>query len=368
MLIVLDANALFGDPRMLREPASSVLELLSPAGATLVFSPVVLGELKRQHVDEVQQLALEIQTRLRRLGRHAAVSVDEMSTQVAGFTQQAEKRWDDRVDEILSHPRVRLDQWPEVDAERMVQRELARRRLFVDEVPGTIGHRDTVIWLGVVALATRSPGAQIVLVTADKGFLEGKRLHKDLLEDLAAAGVDAAAVRHLNSLAALKALLEQHVKQTEKLGWRRASIAELIYDTLHSLDRGEFVPTWNPRDGGYEEPRFDVGLSRAVDDWSIEYIEGPTSLEVEHAPLGVDSLACSFIAELRFSGFMEKSEWYTDDHEGIELWDANWNDYYVAVEAQRTLRFELTLWIDDEAEDVGVDEIDSVTVQFDIGH
>lgn len=56
---------------MLREPASSVLELLYPAGATLVFSPVVLGELKRQHVDEVGQLALEIQTRLRRKHRPA---------------------------------------------------------------------------------------------------------------------------------------------------------------------------------------------------------------------------------------------------------------------------------------------------------
>lgn len=41
MRIVFDTNVLFDDPVMVRDAASRVLDLLGPARATLVFSPVV---------------------------------------------------------------------------------------------------------------------------------------------------------------------------------------------------------------------------------------------------------------------------------------------------------------------------------------
>ncbi|MCW2772836.1 MAG: hypothetical protein JWN91_1162 [Nocardioides sp.] len=56
MRIVLDSNALFDDPVMVRTVSKKVLALLVPARATLVFSPIVLRELDRQRRDGVEGL------------------------------------------------------------------------------------------------------------------------------------------------------------------------------------------------------------------------------------------------------------------------------------------------------------------------
>jgi hypothetical protein len=69
-----------------------------------------------------------------------------------------------------------------------VKRELDYRRPFLRKEVGTIGHRDTVIWLGLVELAKSFPGDTIFFVTNDDGFKENKKLHPELIAEIETAG------------------------------------------------------------------------------------------------------------------------------------------------------------------------------------
>lgn len=59
--------------------------------------------------------------------------------------------------------------WPEAPLRPLVERELARRRPFLDMKDGTVGQRDAVIWLGLLDLAVSRPGDEIVFLTSDRG-------------------------------------------------------------------------------------------------------------------------------------------------------------------------------------------------------
>jgi hypothetical protein len=55
---------------------------------------------------------------------------------------------------------------------------------------------------------------------------------------------------------------------------------------------------------------------------------------------------------------MDKIDWYSGDYADVELWDANWNDRYVNIEAERKLRMTARVYIGEEDE---VSFVDSVT-------
>lgn len=177
MRVVLDTNALFDDPVMVRAVSKKVLELLVPARATMVFSPVVLGELNRQRRDDVEDLRAPIRSRVKKLAAFAGVDPAALLTEAQVMVDAADDRWTSRWNEILAGDNVEVGAWPEVDSQQMTERELGRRRPFMHKDPGTIGHRDTLIWLGVVELARDDPDDDIIFVTADKGFLDGTDLH-----------------------------------------------------------------------------------------------------------------------------------------------------------------------------------------------
>lgn len=364
MYIVLDTNALFDDPPMIRGTSKRVLELLEPTQAVLVLSPIVIEEMKRRRSDDVRDLSRGIRNQIKKLGSRAGSTVDAITSEVNTIAAQAQTRYQERLDEILAMPGVVLGSWPEVTTEEMVRRELARKRPFMDKDKGTVGHRDTAIWLGVVELAAKHEDEQIVLVTADKGFLQGGHLHPDLEADLEDAGLAKDSVRTLNSLVAVEQLLEDAANKIVK--WRNALVAEAVYEYLHDLASDVLIPGWDPRDGGYDDPQFDVGLPTSVDAWTTDNIDGPNELDIDAVPPGTSSLTCTFTAEFQFSGFMDKFEWFSNEPVGVDLWDGDWNDHYVAVEASRSLKFVVAIDVDEEAEDIYVDKI--VSVEVDSSH
>jgi hypothetical protein len=349
VLVVLDSNVLFDDPVMVRETASEVLKLLSPAGAILVFSPVVVAELKRHRLDAIRDLGAEADSRVKRLSRLAGVSAAEALHDTNTMRSAAAARLDARWNEILNQDCVDLASWPAIDVREMVQRELERRRPFMDKEPGTIGHRDTVIWLGVLELAEHEPADDVVFVTADKGFLASSTLHPHLVEDLCERGLERQ-VEHLPSLQALVVKLREAMESTGWESWRKPKVVDAIAEELSRLDASEFTPHWDAREGDVASPRFDLGLPVGTGDWTLTHIDGPTELTIHDAPYEATEVACTFVAEVGLSGFMEKYEWYSDDHPEVELWDADWSDHVVSIETFQRVRFRAEVAIDDVEE------------------
>lgn len=355
MRIVIDSNALFDDPVMVRAVSKKVLALLVPARATLAFSPVVLGELDRQRRDDVEDLHAPIRSRVKKLAAFAGVDPVGLLTATQLIVDAADDRWTSRWNQILGDDNVEVGAWPEVDSQQMTKRELGRRRPFMDKDPGTIGHRDTLIWLGVVELARDDPDDDIIFVTADKGFLDGTDLHPHLIEDLDAVG-GRHTVTCVNSMHALVAELQKATETSGWEGWREPRIAELLYEEIQQLGAYDFAEHWDVRDGGTAAPTFDVGLPFTGHDWDLSNVDGPQDLEIEDAEFGSDALTCTFFIDIFLSGFMDKFEWYSDDHPAVELWDADWNDHVVSVEATRRVRLRARFEIDDNEEVAYFDE------------
>lgn len=355
MRVVLDTNALFDDPVMVRDAAKRVLELLYPARATLIFSPIVLGELNRQRRDDVEDLHAPTRGRIRKIAALAGVDASALLAQTQTLVDAADDRWTSRWNEIIAEDSVEIGSWPEANPKQMVERELSRRRPFMDKDPGTVGHRDTLIWLGIVELAREDPDDEILFVTADKGFLAGSELHPHLVEDLEQAGA-----RHtvtcLRSLPALVAALQKETETSGWDAWREPRVAELLYDEIQALGAHDFAEHWDERDGGTAPPTFDVGLPSTAHDWALNITDGPQDLRLEEAPFGADELICSFVLDIHLSGFMDKFEWYSDDHPEVDLWDADWNDHVVSVEASKRVRFRARFEIDDNEEVAYFDE------------
>jgi hypothetical protein len=344
--IMLDSNALHGDPVMVREPARRVFQLLGPARATLVFSPVVLAELERQRAEDIADLKETIISRLKKLDRLAGSSAAQDLTDITLTAVAASTRWRERWDEILADPHVVLAKWPVIDAKSMAERELSRRRPFMDKEAGTIGHRDTLIWLAVVELARAEPNEDIVLVTADKGFLGREGLHPDLLADLSEDDLQ----EHVAVLGSLSELVNLLIESDtgEWSDWRAAAIANVLATELATLQANDFTPYFDAREGDTEAPTFDLGLPSTGHDWTLDYIDGPSDLQIETTGYGASSTQCSFVVELSLSGFMDKWDWYGGEHPNVELWDANWNEHLVAIEANLRVTFKALARVDDD--------------------
>lgn len=93
-------------------------------------------------------------------------------------------------------------------------------------------------------------------------------------------------------------------------------------------------------------------------DWVLSHVDGPHDLYIEEAAFVSDqSLECTFVVELLLSGFMDKGDWYADDHPQVDLWDADWNEHLVSVEAHKRVTFRASITVDDLREQAGVIEL-----------
>lgn len=357
MLIVYpDTNAIFSDSLLTSEPSVELLAALSPGAAELHVSPVVVAEAARHHRDRVAEDSDGLRARLDRLGRLAGVdsaaAVAATDTLAGAATAAAARRWD----EILAMPGVVGLPWPDVPLRALVERELARRRPFLDVKDGTVGQRDAVIWLGLLELAVSRPGDDIVFLTADGGFLDGKRLHPDLVEDLTALGA-ASVPRILRSLHAVRPLVDAAAASArasaadgpapdaggDEGAWRRAAVVEAVHDFCQSLPDLAWIPEHDPRDGGLEPPLYDADLPPQLTEAHVVEVAGPLRTVVEDDPARAGASLARFVASLYFDGFVDKSDWNAGEVHGVDLWDADWNDHVVNVVAGRELHFEASV-------------------------
>lgn len=351
LIVFPDTNALFGDPLLSAEAGRALLGSLQPGVAEMHISPVVIGELARQRTEQVRTEADAVRTRLEKLahlaGSDPRTAIDAAEVLATEALQSGDRRWD----EITAAPAVVAMPWPQTPLRDLVERELARRRPYIDKKDGSIGQRDTVIWLGLLALAVDRPSDDLLFVTADKGFLDGNALHPDLLDDLRAAGV-AKPPKVLKSLEAAKELVSDAVARSvapepapdanaalDAAAWRRATVVEAAHEFCQALADLPWIPEFDPRDGGDEPPPYDADLPSQLTEVHVLQTEGPLDTNVNGQVDSNGNMEVTFDVAVYFDGFIDKADWYADDIDGVELWDGDWNDYVVNVTAARRLTF-----------------------------
>jgi hypothetical protein len=367
ILVSLDANALYGDPLLLKPFCQRLLAHAGAGVCEVHMSPVVLAELDRRLAADMGGEHDAVETRIRTVGDRYQVPVTEMLSELDALRSAARDRVDARREELRTAPGFFVQPWPEESVPSVVERELARRRPFLDiEKVGTIGHRDTIIWLGTVQLADERPDDDVIFVTKDKGFLEKDDLHHHLREDLEQVGVTAARVRRMPDIYSVVNFLDTAAAEVvdKRRAAARAAIRQALHEYTEELAKDvQWGWEWDPRDGGRSEPSLDADLPEDMEEVTVDYVE--TQLEVTITPDNPESgqpVECKHRVQISFTGFMAKSDWFSEDYHGIELWDSDFNDHYVVVAAHRVLELTTKVTYDPDADAADVDELVSSRV------
>ncbi len=297
----------------------------------------------------------------------------QLRVQLQDFVAKAEALIGRRYQELVEDGGVFIQPWPAYSGEEIVKRELDCRRPFLRKDVGTIGHRDTVIWLGLVELAKSFPDDIIFFITNDDGFKEKRKLHPELIAELAAAGVD---VDHIQLYSQVHPVLEylstveladededaeDDRSDAPDLATWRAAITQALGEYNETLNELNWTRTPS-HDGDWYEPDWDIGLPKALEDAEVLAIDGPFEVLIDAGHVTLDEpVTCTHQVTLTISGFMTKWDWYdVEDDASVYLVDGDWNDHYVVVEAAPTIKVTTKVIYDSLTGEASVEDLEAV--------
>jgi hypothetical protein len=324
------------------EVGKRVQKILKSGTVELRLSPVVLAELTRRAEEELQAGRTEAASAIERATRAARTDTRKLLAKSDALFDKIKVGISDQINELLAIDGVALEDWPTLSAQEVGERELARLRPFMQKPVGTIGHRDALIWAGIIesiASLVEEEGDFAIFVSKDEGFRteKGNDLHPDLQKD---------------------------VNETFD---GKFELVPSLFDALTIIDLHEEAITRRVANIRNALSAFVNEISYKPWDWPDT--ELPAELENPQL-IGGDYLGgevigdgnpaiCKFEALVQIEGAMLKDQWYLDSGSDLQLWDGEINDHYMSVFVERVVEFEVEVDLD---EDGAVDYIQTTQV------
>ena len=200
MIFVLDTSELHDEKRL----DGNLLRLFLLAKALtkqrVCLPAVVIDEHLRASRDAMERSVAAIERDLRVLSRYWG----RLDLRLPTLDHEYEK-WRSSIADRLRAAGVEVLPYPTTSHESIAARDLKRRKPFSESGKG---YRDALIWESVLDLAATSD-EQIVFVTSNsKDFADGEALHRDLVSDLDARGLQG----RVSLALGLSSALEKHLK------------------------------------------------------------------------------------------------------------------------------------------------------------
>jgi len=321
LTIVLDANPIHADPWLTSPPGMRLRELARTGACRVVVPEVVRQELHRQQ----REAARESHAKLVKDGEAmAGIGVDV--TQTSDHLAETFRRFDADIDrafaELLNFEGVASEPVPEVPAADILERDLGRRRPFMEvkrkDKRLSVGFRDTLIWETVLAILDPARGYDKVLfVTADGGFLtdDARSIHPDLLADLDKRDFDRDRLVSIKNVYQANAFIENKAVQVGRV----TAATEALYELV-----GQDVSMQMTNGGDYDYPDF---VKFAVPPLEGAYISDiDQTSEFEFSGNG-DSVMATAEATVYVEGAVFKGDWYMDEVDSVEV-GSELNEHY----------------------------------------
>lgn len=338
LVVILDTNALYGRKPFTQANSALLLALSEFGHVRLVVPEVVLLELSRQWVEEVQANSAAARTGVKKLNEALVdVEVGLVALDLPGPDRSV---YYDYAEKLFHAKRAEVPPPPEVSVRDLLAKEIEVRKPFSRQ--GT-GFRDALIWETVreVCDGLEDPGTQVVFVTNNhKDFCDrkGGSLHADLRQDLPDGqrfGI-ASSLHHLLEHEAVLPLVKTfRVLEQTFTPKRLEELVDRAISDLHGVDvevaLGVYVG-----DGMYEVP-IDTGIDSATFD-EIMHEEDTIASEIYRAGDEL-TIRVTVDADCSFDGFVDKAEYFLYDEETRYSLLEDWNDYVFRVSARRRLRF-----------------------------
>lgn len=344
MLVIFpDANALHRNPYFKGKIAEDLLREVDLGDTELQFSPVVLKELQRQEMDDVRDVLAAVKNTVRKKSRGSSAKMIDVVDRVDRALEMTRQEIDEQFAEVAQREHVVITSWPAISSRELGERELERRRPFLEVQTGgksaTVGHRDALIWEGVRESVRRGAQDQVlILVSNDKGFWNDKQtdLHQDLRDDLDADGVRPEQVVLVKDLA--QALVKMQELRSE-ITSEQAAVASALISATMGLEGESVGWAYDHREGDVAETELPLDLPITLEDASVVAVD--LLGDVEFVP-GTKFTARQR-AELSINGSMSLTEYYElEPTLDIEYW-SEINAQYSEVQTTRRVVVEASM-------------------------
>ncbi|MBM3715523.1 MAG: hypothetical protein FJW64_07285 [Actinobacteria bacterium] len=310
LAVVLDTNALHSDPWLTSDTGEKLTTLAQHGKCSIVYPQVVVDELLRQRREAADRGHKAAEKGLREMAK-AGVDVTKTQADLEAAFARIEIELKDAFTAVLAKANVGAAPVPSVSASDLLERDLERRRPFMEVGEAkkkSVGFRDTLIWETVLEMLAADQDMTGVFVTDDKGFLsEDGDLHPDLLADLDARGIDrgrVATVKNVfNAVSAVSAAAEKAARIT--------AATEALYALV-----GESAGVQLQYGGDYGFPDFVEFKVPRLDDPIIYGIDQLTEFELVEDR---DVITATCDAEITFEGAVYKSDWYIDESGSVSI-------------------------------------------------
>jgi hypothetical protein len=340
IVLIPDSNALHGNPHLAGSLGEMLAKEFARGDVALQFAPVVMEELRRQEHDDIAEIGKTVNGLVNKKTRGSGAKMPGVFDRIDALLDDIHDEVEARFTETLARADLIFREWPDVTSRAMVEREIARRRPFLETKDGTIGHRDTSLWESVREAAREGgPDQVVILIANDNGFWNAEKtaLAEDLLVDLDSDGTDRSRVEIVPDFSRARIRIQEMRSEItpEHAAVAREFVALAV--SFEGQDLAVALDIFPTEDGG--ESMLDIPLE--ITDTSI------VGLDLVGEP--VFEPGTSYIvtqdAELTIGGTMHVADWYVAGDD-VDLW-ANVNDHYVEVGVYRQVKIKATLRYDD---------------------
>lgn len=325
MKVVLDTSVAIKEGYLRSASAHAFFKAAKLLGVSVCLPEVTCDELLGRVDLEIKKQAEAFDKASKKLAELTGKPVPRVDP------DEAFSDYEDWLIGILDQYDAEILKYPEISPKELVKASYTGRKPFKKSGEG---HKDYLIWRTLLTLAEEEPKQEIVFLTRNThDFCDEKSeppgLHPELANHLSEG---AARVRVVEELG----LLFNEVLAPKLEGANPEDIPDDIFERA----QGAVVELLTDYSAyGFE------GLP-LQNELHISYVDNvlldPPVLKV----LGDDEILARFsgTVDAEFSGFMEKSEYYSYDGAlDINVWDSDWNDWVMMVTTSDQLSFEVEL-------------------------
>ncbi len=325
------------------------LEGLRPAGHSLWVPKVVQEELLNRCREDLAEAGKRVDKAMQDASRYSA---RRLRSPLGPARLKALARAYERIvmERLYFVGCTQLD-YPSVRHNDVVSRALERKKPFND---AGAGYCDTLIWETILQMLTDTGAGPVAFVSGNRNDFadKGDELHEDLRRD-----VECLAQPHadLEFFVSLDRFVDKHILPAlEYVGDVRAKLRGGIYP---GLDLAAFIENeFSSLVGSDELDAMDVGLRQDCERVSLSGIEGINSIiNVDVWKLGSTDLLVSFSVDVdaEFDCYVFKGDYYAmGDDAQVHVWDADWNEHYVAASESTRVALEGRLTFDTASKQV----------------
>jgi len=349
MIVILDTGILVRDFVMQGTTFKTFLGGLERVGYTWYVPRVVLDET----INKYGEMFEKTLNGTRRLG---VKSLEFVTGTTITSSDEAKNEYQAYLLRNLQRVNAQVVDYPEVAHAELMERALARKKPFRKSDTG--GYRDTLIWMTI--LQKLSEHARISFITSNTTDFSDPsnkiNLHPHLVEDINELGQDTG---EISFFITLDSFVEQHIRPTlELLDNTRTQIENDTYEefNLHDLLVSHLMETIEHID---LEPT-DIGFPLEYESPTISAIEDVLNIRnVDARRLSDNEILVSFSAEIEgvFTFFIYKSDYYSLSYDNLEIWDNDWNKWYMLASATAQIELSMNFTYNPELHKVTSSEI-----------